>query len=91
MPADIETKVGSLKASVKSGVKENGEAQEVRAAIGDRVLTHDGKSIIGVRDLDPFERMSVPKTLTVFVGTDKEIATEIKKLGLVEKVKCKNL
>jgi ribosomal protein S17 len=89
MPDEVKAKVDAIKASVKSEVKAKGKFQEVRAKTGDRVLIHDGKNIIAIRDLDPFEAMSVPNTRTVFVGNDGQINAEINKLGLAEKTKAK--
>ena len=89
MPDEVKAKVDAIKASVKSEVKAKGNTQSVRAKTGDRVLIHDGKTVIAIRDLDPFEAMSVPNTRTVFVGNDGQINAEINKLGLAEKTKVK--
>jgi hypothetical protein len=87
MPAEVKAKIDALKASVRSGVRHNPDgSQKVRAASGDRVLLHDGVTVIAIRDISPLEAMIVPVSLTVFVGNKGEIQAEIARLGLENNV-----
>ena len=82
MPDDVRAKVDAIKARVESKVTPNGKSQQVRAAQGDKILIHDGKEVIDIKEIDPLEAMSIPASRTVFIGNDGQIKAEIKKLGL---------
>ena len=83
MPDHIQSKVDDLKASVQSNVEQKRlGVKTVRAKQGDMVLIHDGVKVRQRRTIAPLEEMSVPDSLTVFIGNEGKVNAEIKRLGL---------
>ena len=82
-PVTARAHIDSIKAAVKSKIIPKGKFQEVRAAQGDMILIHDGVRVLAIKTIEPMDEMSVPASRIVFVGNDKQIQAEIKKLRLI--------
>jgi hypothetical protein len=85
-PSWVQEKIDAIRDAVASNVEEKRPGvQSVRAKVGDIVLIHDGVRVIQQKPLNPFDEMSVPSTLTAFVGNQGQVTAEISRLNLTTK------
>ena len=82
-PDHIRAKVAAIRAGVQSTIEaKTAKTNTVRAKQGDMVLVHDGRRVDIFKSLDPLDKMSVPSSLTVFVGNKQQVNAEIQRLKI---------